>query len=328
MPGLVSIIVCAFNNWPDVEMTIASALHQSYQPLQVIVVDNSSTDATAEEVPKRFGASVTYIRQPNRDCAGAYNTGFAEARGEFIQFVDGDDVLAPNKIEKQVAALMARPDIDIVYGNVRIFQTLPGRADWSDVSSEPQPDMLKALIETEYRSPGITTLGTLFRRTTLERVGPWDEALYNEDLDYWLRAAWGGCRFGFCPDFPMGFVRRHPGQKSENMSAILRGNEAVWEKALSYVDREPHRSRILASLARSRFRSAVFRDDMNTKEALAKLAQARATCQKMVPALAYALGYAAILVSAGSSLVRSPRLRPALRVVERIICAPRRLPQS
>ncbi len=51
VPGLVSVVICAWNNWPDLEMTIESALHQSYQPIEVIVVDNSSTDATAEEVP-------------------------------------------------------------------------------------------------------------------------------------------------------------------------------------------------------------------------------------------------------------------------------------
>ncbi|MBV9609201.1 MAG: glycosyltransferase family 2 protein [Acidobacteria bacterium] len=308
-------------------MTIASALHQSIRPNEVIVVDNSSTDATPEEVPRRFGSSVRYIRQANKECAGAYNTGFAIAQGEFIQFVDGDDVLAPNKIQKQIETFLARPELDIVYGGVRMFQTLPGRADWTDLSSEPQQDILKGLIETEYRSPGITTLGTLFHRRALERVGPWDERLYNEDLDFWVRAAWAGCRFGHCADFPMGFLRQRPGQKSRNVSAILRGNEAVWEKALGYVNREPYRSQIIATLARSRFRTAVFRYDMTTKEALAKLALARATCPEMVPALAYGLSYAAIvLCGGGSSLVRSQRLRPALRVLERITGAPRRLP--
>ena len=79
--GMVSVVICAWNNWPDLEMTIESALHQSYQNIEVIVVDNSSSDATAEEVPSRFGERVRYIRQPNRDTAGAYNAGFEVARG-------------------------------------------------------------------------------------------------------------------------------------------------------------------------------------------------------------------------------------------------------
>src|SRR5258706_6658209 len=99
IPGLVSVVICTYNNWPDVEMTIESALHQSYQPIEVIVVDNSSTDATHEEVPRRFGHRVRYIRQPNKGWyASQNNLGFAVACGELIQFVDGDDVLAPNKI--------------------------------------------------------------------------------------------------------------------------------------------------------------------------------------------------------------------------------------
>src|SRR5581483_3839019 len=126
IPGLVSVVVCTYNNWPDVELTIQSALHQSYRPLEVIVVDNSSTDATGDEVPKRFVGSVRYIRQPNRDCAGAYNAGFAIAKGEFIQFVDGDDVLAPNKIRKQLEVFRSDPETDIVYGDVRMFQTAAG----------------------------------------------------------------------------------------------------------------------------------------------------------------------------------------------------------
>src|ERR1017187_4001465 len=129
---LVSIVICAYQNWPDLEMTIESALQQSYQPIEVIVVDNSSTDPTPREVPERFGGRVRYISQPNKQCAGACNTGFDLARGEFIQFVDGDDVLAPNKIAKQMEFFQANPELDIVYGDVRRFQTLPGAANWID----------------------------------------------------------------------------------------------------------------------------------------------------------------------------------------------------
>src|SRR5258708_37209981 len=124
-PGLVSIVVVAYNNWPDLELAIDSALYQSYPNIEVIVIDNSSTDATSQAVPNRFGARVRYIRQPNRGCAGAYNAGLDLASGEFIQFVDGDDVLAPGKIQRQVDVFRTRPDLDIVYGDIRMVQTLP-----------------------------------------------------------------------------------------------------------------------------------------------------------------------------------------------------------
>ena len=110
--GSVSVVICAWNNWPDLEMTIASALHQSLPPLEVIVVDNSSTDETSMEVARRFGHRVRYLCQPNLGCAGAYNTGFAIASGEFIQFIAGDDILAPNKLEKQLEVFRAKPELE------------------------------------------------------------------------------------------------------------------------------------------------------------------------------------------------------------------------
>ena len=120
-PDLVSIIIVCYNNWPDVELAVESALYQSYRPVEVIVVDNSSTDATPVEVPKRFGNSIRYIRQPNRGDGGGYNAGMRAASGEFVQFLDGDDFLATNKIAKQVEMFRADPAVDIVYGDVRFF---------------------------------------------------------------------------------------------------------------------------------------------------------------------------------------------------------------
>src|SRR5262249_24537160 len=97
------------------------------------------------EVPRRFGCRVRYIRQPNKGDAGAYNTGFSSSQGEFIQFVDGDDVLAPNKIDKQVEVFRNNQNVDIVYGDIRNFQTLCGVANWTDNGTKPEDDMLRAL---------------------------------------------------------------------------------------------------------------------------------------------------------------------------------------
>ncbi|OFW10655.1 MAG: hypothetical protein A3H27_03230 [Acidobacteria bacterium RIFCSPLOWO2_02_FULL_59_13] len=318
-PGLVSVVICAYNNWPDVEMTTASALHQSYHPVEVIVVDNSSSDATPQEIPRRFGKLVQYIRQPNRECAGAYNAGFAVARGEFIQFVDGDDVLAPNKIQKQVEVFRENPEMDIVYGDFRYFQTLAGPANWEDVATQPEEDMLRRSIVLDGQWVGITTLGALFHRRALERVGPWDETLYIEDDDYWMRAAYAGCRYGHCPGSPMGFKRIRPGQKGKNASAMAQGAERVWEKALGYVTREPYRTWLAQELARRRFHVAVTRHDLSRREALAKLAQARATSPEAISALCYAAGCAVIVLPGGSALARSPRWRPIRRVLSRFL---------
>jgi glycosyltransferase involved in cell wall biosynthesis len=313
IPGLASVVICAWNNWPDLETTIASALNQSFRPLEVIVIDNSSTDATPKEVTKRFSSRVCYIRQPNRGCAGAFNTGFAMASGEFIQFVAGDDVLAPNKIKKQIEIFRARPEFDIVYGDIRMFQTLAGPANWLDVPTQEEGDMLDALLVPEKLGAGINVLGALFHREALDRVGPWDENLYCEDTDYWLRAAWTGCRFGHCSGSPMGFKRMWPGQKIASPKATADGLEAVWDKALHYVTREPYQSLLARRLAEYRFVRAVSRNNMEIPEALAKLALARATSPKNVSAAAYLFGCAAIVLPGGSFLVRLRSLRRVRR---------------
>lgn len=316
-PGLVSVVICAWNNWPDVEMTIESALHQSYQPLEVIVVDNSSTDATPEEIPRRFGDSVRYIRQPNRDTAGAYNAGFEVARGEFIQFLDGDDVLAPNKLEKQIQVFRANPALEIVYGDIGVFQTSAGAASWNVIPTRMEEDMLRVVLSSQV---GICTdLGMLFHRRALEKVGPWDENLYVEDLDYLLRAAWAGCRFGHCPGGPLGFARIRPDAKTQNASAMDLGNEAVWNKALGYVTHEPYRSLLAAKLAHLRLHMALSSDPMTAQEALSKLALARATSPETIPALTYAAAWVVVILPGGRYLARLPWLRRMRRILTRLL---------
>jgi hypothetical protein len=231
------------------------------------------------------------------------------ARGEFVQFVDGDDVLAPGKVEKQMAMFQANPDLDIVYGDIRHFQTMGGAASWADVATQPEDDILREFIAPRSGWSGIGVLGMLFRRRALESVGPWDENLYICDLDYLLRAAWAGCRFGHCAGWPLGFVRRRAGQMSANRLKMQLGLEAVWDKALGYITREPYRAMLADRLADCRFHLAVSRGQLGVSGALRKLALARSTSPRKVSALAYALGYATIVLPGGSFLVRSRLLR-------------------
>jgi GT2 family glycosyltransferase len=322
IPGLVSVVVCAYNNWPDVEMSVESALHQSYRPIEVVVIDNSSTDSTPEEIPARFGSSVRYIRQPNLGAASQRNAGLGVAGGEFIQFLDGDDVLAPNKIEKQMAVFQMDPEVDIVYGDIRFFQTQSGVAKWQDYAAGPERHMLTWFAEPRKRFPEIDPLGMLFRRRALERVGPWDESqtdiLIVEDIDYLLRAAYAGCHFAYCPDSIMGFKRKRPDQKTKNQAATRRAFDLVWENALEYVTREPYRSLVAAKVASRKFDRAIHRIENSRREALALLASARVTSPETVSSLDYVAGYAAILLPGGAALVRSGCLGALRRGANRL----------
>ena len=313
---LVSIVIVAYNNWPELDLAIQSALCQSYHPIEVIVVDNSSTDETPSEVGKRFAGRVSYIKQPNTGDAGAYNTGIRLAQGEFIQFLDGDDFLSPYKIEKQMEMFRAEPQTEIVYGDLRFFQGLPRQAHWVDRETRDYEDMLAAILDPEPH--GIPTeMSALVRRETLERIGTWDETVYCSDFDYWLRAAWLGCRFRRCPGL-LGFVRLHPKQMSADKTAMNRGTEAVLTKALTYIDREPYVTMIRANLAQIQYLRAVRKKGMTWREALTKLHQARETKRDEISLLAYCVGVAAALAPT-SYAASSPRFRVLRRFLARLI---------
>jgi hypothetical protein len=113
----------------------------------------------------------------------------------------------------------------------------------------------------------------------------------------------------------MGFKRIRPGQMIANTRVIDDGLEAVWDKALGYITREPYRGLLVERLAEYRFLRAVSQSHLNVPEALAKLALARATSPKKVSALAYVIGRATIIVPGGSFLVRSRRLRAIRRLL-------------
>ena len=173
--GLVSIVIVAHNDWPDLELAIQSALCQSYPKIEVIVVDNSSRDSTEQQVQGLFGNRITYVRQPNTGEGGGRNMGMRLAAGEFVQFLDGDDFLAPDKVEKQIAVLKAAPEVDIVYGDVRRFQTSAGRANWEDWDTADYPDMLATLLSFDGNGGGLIPDSLIFRRGALELIGPWVE---------------------------------------------------------------------------------------------------------------------------------------------------------
>jgi hypothetical protein len=314
---LVTIVVVAWNNWPELELTIRSALHQSYEPLEVIVIDNSSTDQTPAEVERIFGDRIRYVRQANVGDAGAYNRGVREARGEFIQFLDGDDVLTPYKIEKQMAVVREHPDTDIVYGDVRLFKAKPGVELIKDTDMDSEDDLLQAFLESKADYFG-NTLAMLIRRSLFDRIGDWDETVWVTDADLWLRALASGARFRHSRGL-MGFVSVGPGKMSSNAAKMLAGQERLWTKALGYLHQEPHRSMVRSNLAQVQYLRAVQRWDLSPGQAIAKLRESRAVNRDAVPMMAYAAALAGALIPGGRYLANSPAVRPLRRLIARVV---------
>jgi GT2 family glycosyltransferase len=273
-----------------------------------------------------FGSRITYVRQPNTGDGGGRNTGMRLAVGEFIQFLDGDDFLAPDKVEKQVAALNAAPDVDVVYGDVRQFQTSAGRADWEDWDTQDHPDMLATLLSPQGNGGGLLPHSLLFRRRALEIVGPWVENLPSpdgpvitnlSDQDYWLRAAWSGCRFRYCPG-SLCFYRRRSGQFSSNLRTMVRGTEPILTRARQYITAEPYRTSVSKRLGHVLFYLAVSEREPDLSVSLARLRKAREVSPGLVTFPAFALGAILVVTRLGPS-VFSNWLKPIRKLASMLL---------
>jgi glycosyltransferase involved in cell wall biosynthesis len=172
----VSVIVPAYNGERFLEETLRSAVGQTLPPSEVIVVDDGSTDASAE-IAERFGDPVRCIRQSNSGVAAARNHGLSLATGEFIAFLDHDDLWPEEKLEVQVAALRANPDVGIVSGRMRVIGgALPGRA-WSSRGPREAP-------------AGAYLTAAVIRGSVFDRIGFLDENIGHaaDDLEFFVRA--------------------------------------------------------------------------------------------------------------------------------------------
>ena len=185
MTRLVSCIIPVYNGERFVGEAIATVLAQSHQPVEVIVVDDGSTDGTSAVV-RTFGSSVHYIEQPNAGPPAARNAGIRAAQGEFVGFLDADDRWHPEKLTRQLALFDAEPELDCCLTLVRLF--------WDDVRcAEEMAYRAKGQIEVETQQQS----SMLVRRAVFDRVGLFDPELPHAALVEWFeRAQARGMRTG------------------------------------------------------------------------------------------------------------------------------------
>ncbi|WP_211091371.1 glycosyltransferase family 2 protein [Pseudothauera rhizosphaerae] len=193
---LVSVVLPAYNVREHIGEAIRSIHAQHYGNLEIVVVDDGSTDGTADHVGAEF-PDVRLFRKANGGAATARNLGMREARGEYVAFLDADDVWLPGKLKAQIDYLDAHPDLGLVCGG---FSFWTADAD----GSFPDPDTLfppvgEAPPEAENSgwvyhklllSNFVWTSTVVMRRALIERIGGYDEKLrLGQDYDYWLRAS-------------------------------------------------------------------------------------------------------------------------------------------
>jgi len=192
---LVSIVVPCFNAEATVGAAIQSCLAQTHRPIEIIVVDDGSTDgsrAVIEEYAHRFPAMVRCVSRTHKGPAAARNIGASLARGAYVQWLDADDLLEPDKIRPQAAFLDGTLGIDVVFGD---WKRRVRSERWNAVVDQrctfQSNDFLLAYVSGEW----VALHAFLMRRSLVKRYR-WDERLQAlEDHDYWLQQAFRGARF-------------------------------------------------------------------------------------------------------------------------------------
>jgi glycosyltransferase involved in cell wall biosynthesis len=193
--GLVSVIVPTYNRAQFLPDLLRSISWQTYRPIEFIVVDDGSTDHTADVVEafsQDMGSDdeleVHYFYQSNRGAPTARNRGLIESHGEYIQFLDSDDLLHPQKLEIHLRVLKCIPEADFAWSPIDWF--IDGERP--DCEEHDIEGALRNLEEFEASLPGAASHpeGAFFRREACRTIGPWDENLERyQDWEYCFRIA-------------------------------------------------------------------------------------------------------------------------------------------
>lgn len=259
----VSVVIPAFNCAPYIATAVESVLGQYHQDLDVIVVDDGSTDGTSQAL-ERYRDRLTILRQANAGAAAARNHGLGAAKGELVAFLDADDWWDPSRLSAQIAALQAFPGGGLVFSDFAVADANATRildqgirwkygvvrdahsAAWADIFSESQCITWRDGEERErhaiayqghvghwlFRGNMINTCSVLLRREVIDQVGMFDQTLETEeDYDYWLRVVqhWPLVYV----DKPLLTFRRRPGQltQADRIERVVRNVVTVVERA-------------------------------------------------------------------------------------------------
>ena len=273
--SLVSVIVCAYNAQDFIAETLDSLLAQTWPRVEILVVDDGSTDGTAAIV-QGYAPKVHYLHQANMGSSAARNTGVAASTGELLCFFDADDLMPPERLRWQVDFLQRHPDVGFVLCDYRNFtaqgeaecshfQTCPQLLAWLNGRSEAVLDDACALLAQE--NFGIT--GTLLlRRSLLKQVPGFAAHLRGcEDFHFYFRLA---------RHSPMGIFNRvgmrrrmHDSNLTRNWARML--PDAIRSYcALRDTESNPHTRRLLNVLVASTW-AALARHEANQKQLYAAL---------------------------------------------------------
>jgi glycosyltransferase involved in cell wall biosynthesis len=221
----VSVVIPAHNAARFIRESIDSVLEQTLRPHEILVIDDGSIDRTVSLV-ESYSCPVRLLKQKHQGVSSARNLGIREARGEFVAFLDADDVfIEPTKLQKQLEIIFEK-NCDIVLSGWRItdenLTPITDRRVWLEV---PHLNLFNWL-----RSVAVLPSAMLVRRSKLCEVDGFDEELTNaEDVDLIFRLALAGCRAEWLPEIAVAY-RRHSANASDHVHRQNEGMRRVIEK--------------------------------------------------------------------------------------------------
>jgi glycosyltransferase involved in cell wall biosynthesis len=212
--GLVTTIIPVFNRARMLREAVDSVLAQTYRPIEILVVDDGSTDDTADAadaLAAAHPAEIRVIHQANRGVAMAREAARLVARGEFIQHLDSDDVLYPRKFELQVAGLREHPECGVSYGWTRGIKPDGSINKGPERGTGTQHEtMFPKMLETRFWH----TPTPLYRASLVHENGPWLDLCHEEDWEYDARMAVNGVRLHYVADWISESRHHHEGRLS------------------------------------------------------------------------------------------------------------------
>lgn len=267
---LVSILIPCYNAEAWIEDAIDSALSQTYDRKEVIVVDDGSSDRSVE-ICKKYGSYITLEAAVNGGACRARNRALELAKGELIQYLDADDILLPRKLSTQVPVCLANPKASVTC-DCFAFNNAEPPDIWEEVVVPDEDSVIFALREN------IMTIGPIHQRSALLRIGGFREDLpCNQEVDLHIRLACAGTKFVHMPEKLWKYRRVVEGSISSDQDRLLNTHRKVWLPAWEQLRRDSQmtdaRARQFAALFAKDARSYLWRGDRKQAAFCFKTAQ-------------------------------------------------------
>jgi len=254
---MVSVIIPAYNSAKFISETLDSVLAQTFQEFEILVINDGSPDTPVlKGALARYSDRIHYIEQKNQGPSAAKNTGIRNASGEFLAFLDSDDIWQPDFLAEQLQFLKEVPSTDMVCSDCSFFGDgeLSGNS-WQSLDPMEPPVSLEKLLPTHGGAFGSFAI---LRRSIVKRVGFFDEGLrICEDYNYWLRLLYLGGKLLYSNKV-LGKRRRHSGSLTHDAAIVLPHAVRALEKFAAMLDPTSGEAELVRrEIARSRHQVAL-----------------------------------------------------------------------